>query len=266
MCFYIFGSLYSSWANWANVKFENTQTRVYQLIEEPNIFLSGCVGGVVGRALVLPLDSGGAKGMGATLYRQSPRTGLLMAIYLPTSAWNQRNKRNPYKKAKTTMWTGFVAGSSMRLLSNPFTAVRDNVTAERNVVRTARHMYESKGWTSFWRGQHPIFVCGVYYGFTFMFMEAFRGWFNNNMGITGDVANAFVNGTAATAATVTASVIIYPLAKWRYEKVFRRESAVTLSPVRAVLKEAPQFGAAIFTFSLLMPVVAPHWERCGFGK
>eukprot|EP01084_Bolivina_argentea_P243528 408236_1 len=113
MCFYLSGNLYSSWATWANVKYSNTQTRVYQLIEEPNIFLSGAAAGVVGRTLVLPIDKGGAKGVGATLYRHSPRTGLLMALYLPTSAWNQRNKRDPTRKARSAMWTGFVAGSSM---------------------------------------------------------------------------------------------------------------------------------------------------------
>lgn len=52
---------------------------------DPGTFLSGAVAGGVGRLAVLPIDSGGVKGMQQTVLRRLPQFGLLMMFYCPTA-------------------------------------------------------------------------------------------------------------------------------------------------------------------------------------
>ena len=236
------------------------------VVADPYPFLAGSVAGAAARAAVLPVDKG-AMGPAMAVYRRAPQWGILYWVYVPMASTALEQRHRPQEKLTAVFLIGMISGIMMRVLSNPFTAVRERVTPEKNFSVVAQQLLKDKGVLGFYNQQHPIMANGFHYGLMFTFFEAIRN-FADNHGAPMDnvVTNAACNTVIGTVAAASASIISFPYSSMRYQGTLARESAVTRSLTAAVLKEAPQAGIAFGIFSLLMPFLAPHHgPRCGFG-
>lgn len=263
-------TLFTSMVVWTLDKFEKIRTRTAIVLADPGVFIAGSLAGGVARAVMIPLDPGRA-GPIQSVYRKAPQWGLLIWIYLPLASKMAGSKEKPTEKLTAIIGSGFTAGIMMRLLSNPFTAIRENIVAgdalRGNFRASFSHLYKEKGLAGLYMRQHPIFVSGVLYSITFTFFEAIRNFVDNNGAPTENpVSNAAVNMAVGAVASAAGCAMSFPISKNKYDATMIRETAVTRGLTKALLKEVPQFTVFIGAFSLLMPIFSPsHGTKCGFG-
>lgn len=262
MCLTLFASL----VTWAFDKAKKIERRTFIVLADPYVFISGGLAAAAARAAIIPIDSGGPKGVANTIYRRIPQWGLVMWIYVPLAKHILPERGfTPERRAKATFYLACFAGLLMRVICNPINAIRDEAI-HSSFQHAAKKIWRDKGVAGFYMNQHPLFTNMFYFGTTVTLFEAFRRYSENKGAPMDNVfSNALCNGGVGLAAATVGSTLLYPLSKMRYDGL-ARDCVINHSLRATLLQEVPMTGVFFFTFSLLQPLFAPHHgKRCGFG-
>lgn len=239
------------------------------VLTEPGTVVSAGVAGVVGRALVLPLDMGGPKGPVVTLGRRAPQYAVLFGIYVPLA--NRINgtfkDRDPMHKLFSTFFIGAMSGWLMRAICNPVSRVGDEMMRTGEGVRATVDQLRKKTILQFWYTTHPILVGMLYYGTLFTAFEGSRRFLERNFIKQDSVASAVLTNTIAGGIGASvASAVVYPYSVQRYVHTIIHDSAVCRGLAPTMAKEVPMCAALFGTYTLLQSLLTPQYgPRAGFG-
>lgn len=247
--------------------------------------MSGALAGGFARALVIPLDRGGAKGVRTTIFRRMPQMGCLMMFYTYNA---QRvlpgSEKKPSSKLVSTFLVASCAGFNMRLLCNPITRVGDEKlrTGDRTIEVIRR--FKSKTILQFWYCAPNLLANALYCGVLLTTFEGLRRFNERNFfpmhpkaiepasessteGLMFKNAHyAATNFVCGGIAAAFASTVCYPYSAHQYLQTVIHDSSLCRGLVPTLVKEVPQVAIALGTFTLLQPLLAPHHGvRCGFG-
>ncbi|KAG5472443.1 hypothetical protein LSCM1_03842 [Leishmania martiniquensis] len=150
-------------------------------LADPGTFLSGAIAGGLGRAVALPLDQGGSKGVMQTIGRRTVQFGFLMMLYCPIAQKILPGlEEDPLSKMVVTFMVGASAGWHMRLVCNPISRVMDEShRIGRSPMATARIM-KNKTILQFWYTTPNLIANAVYFGTLLTVFEGLRRFNERN--------------------------------------------------------------------------------------
>eukprot|EP00744_Colponema_vietnamica_P016075 GILI01022544.1.p1 GENE.GILI01022544.1~~GILI01022544.1.p1 ORF type:complete len:262 (+),score=41.22 GILI01022544.1:29-814(+) len=243
------------------------QGNIGACLADPTPMICGAIAGGVGRALVLPIDMGGAKGPIQTVVRRVPQYALLFGLYVPTCAALNKKVADPEKKAATTLMCGALAGYYMRLWTNPINRTFHEASRMGVSPLDAAKAMKAKTLLQFWYTGHPLIANAIYFGSLMMCFEGTRRFLERNGAPAGTpVGNALTNGTAGAVGALVASTVTYPVSATRYAKTVIHDSAICRGMLPTLAKEVPMSFIVFGTYSLLQSAIASHHSaRGGFG-
>lgn len=245
----------------------SAQGNIFSATRDPTPLVCGAIAGGVGRALTLPFDMGGKKGVAPTIMRRIPQYGLLLGLYVPATAAINYKVDQPETKMMTTFMCGALAGFYMRLWTNPINRVcSESARTGAGFIDTAKAL-KAKTILQFWYTGHPLFSNAFYFGTLMTCFEGTRRFLERNGAPTGSpLANAATNGTAGAVGAFVASTVAYPFSAHTYRSTVIHPSVVCRGLGPTLLKEVPLSFFVFGTFSFLQSAVSSrHAARGGFG-
>eukprot|EP01061_Rhynchopus_euleeides_P010292 TRINITY_DN19726_c0_g1_i1.p1 TRINITY_DN19726_c0_g1~~TRINITY_DN19726_c0_g1_i1.p1 ORF type:complete len:305 (+),score=112.14 TRINITY_DN19726_c0_g1_i1:94-1008(+) len=250
-------------------------------------FVSGYVGGLLGRAAVIPLDpelkapmaqmvrgKTGTQHSLAVLYRFAPYWGLRLSLYSNSTCFfgNNNADTNTLLMFPSFFLTGAWAEMWTRMICNPFAKVRYHrdlgIAAgnpKESIPSTMVRMFNEKGGLIFFQDTAKYRVECMRMGVLFGVYNTLR---NPILSVTGDPGDAplylkvpvdLVCGGVAGAASVAATHSLR-VSTYDNKSVFAQRSMQ-----HAMRMEAPLAAVAITVYGLGMALLRPDFQDAGFS-
>lgn len=233
--------------------------------KDPLSWIAGGIAGAVGRAAVVPLDQGGAKGPAQAIFRRVPQTAILFGLYVPIASTMNNDTHNPQHKLISTFVIGSVAGYWMRAITNPIGRVLDESQRMNVTPREAANRMRAKTILHFYYCSPPLVANALYFGSLFTAFEGIRRFAERNGApVNGVVGSTIVNGACGAAAATVASVATFPFSAHRYSQVVIHDSAIVRGLPSTLMKEVPMMAVTFATFSFISQGINSY-QRGGFG-
>jgi hypothetical protein len=235
-------------------------------------WVDGFIAGGLGRTLILGVDSGW-NGPAKCVSGRALQAGFFFSWYIPLAEKYRTDQDldTPTEMlAFRSFWIGFWCQFFMRLVTNPFTRIQDEVrrTGQSWPFATADLLRYHGHPICLWWNRHPYLTSSFHFGATMAcFSVARRGLLN--LGLLeprSPLEYAIVDGIAGSLAAATASFFTFPLSQHIYMSYLPRDSILSL-PVRVALaKEVPLVGFTFGAFSFIHAVRSgwtelPHNRR-----